>query len=236
MSLSREGGFREWLQSLNTAMLCLNGDIFDGWRLQRRFRWNSTRTGIINRLFAVRAAGTELRIVAGNHDDFLRGELPKAFPAPVLNEFVHDCADGRRLLVTHGDLFDPAEQKRRGLSQFGGLLFDGVSLVVPAAVSHWTKRTSKRIFGRPDRLARVISAEARGRGLDGILFGHIHRPVLETRSDGFFVANCGDWVEHASWLAETEQGEWQLWDRDQLVKTLPPKDPTAQLGRHQGLV
>ncbi len=223
MSLSREAEFSAWLDRLETATLFLNGDIFDGWRLKRRFRWNSTKTRIVNRLFAMQAAGMQLRIIPGNHDDFLRAELPAVFPGPVNNEFIHESADGRRLLVTHGDLFDPAERKRRGLSKFGGLLFDGVTLIVPRSVSHWTKRSSKRIFGRPDRLARVISAEARGRNLDGIVFGHIHRPFLETGPDGFIVANSGDWVEHASWLAETGQGELQLWDRGQVLNRISPK-------------
>jgi UDP-2,3-diacylglucosamine pyrophosphatase LpxH len=236
MSLSREAAFSVWLDQLDTDAIYLNGDIFDGWRLKRRFRWSSLRTRIVNRLFAMQATGTQLRIIPGNHDDFLRAELPAVFPGPVGNEFIHDRVDGRRLLVTHGDLFDPAERRRRGLSKFGGLLFDGVTLIFPRSLSHWIKRSSKRVFGRPDRLARVISAEARGRGLDGIVFGHIHRPFLEAAPDGFILANSGDWVEHASWLAETGQGELQLWDGERLVKSLPPKDKPAQLGRPHQLV
>jgi UDP-2,3-diacylglucosamine pyrophosphatase LpxH len=52
-----------------------------------------------------------VRYVAGNHDEFLRAYLDELQTAltghiEVADEFIHYAADGRRLLVIHGDQFD----------------------------------------------------------------------------------------------------------------------------------
>ncbi len=210
--LSREADFANWLERLQTRQLYLNGDILDGWRLRRRFHWNAERTQIAERLLAMVRDGTQLFVLPGNHDDFLRRPVPRLIPCELADEFVHECADGRRLLVTHGDLFDPVEVRRRGLSRFGGWAFDRVLPVLPRSVCHAVKRTSKSWFGRPNRLTERIANAARSRNLDGVVFGHIHRPVLECRSDGFLVANSGDWVEHSSFLTESCEGDFCLVD------------------------
>lgn len=219
--LAREAEFCNWLEELQCGRLYLNGDIFDGWRLRRKFRWNSFRSRIISRLEVMQRDGTSVLVIPGNHDDFLRDSIPLTNPCPVLqafvncptaNEFEHECLGGKKLLVTHGDLLDPVERRGRAISKLGSVLFDGVSSVVPRNLSHWIKRSSKGVFGRPNSLARRIQELAIQRGLDGAIFGHIHRPMLERRTGGFVLANCGDWVEHASFIAETAEGNLVLVD------------------------
>ena len=51
--------------------------------------------------------------------------------------------------------------------------------------------------------------DARLRGLDGIVCGHIHRAALIER-DGFVYANDGDWVESLTALAEDPDGTLRL--------------------------
>ncbi len=208
--LSREEEFCSWLESLQCEQLYLNGDVFDGWRLRRKFRWNEFRTRIIDRLHTMHQGGIQVFVVPGNHDEFLRKPLPEVLPVPVSDEFVHECLSGRKLLVTHGDLLDPVEKNGRAISKMGSILFDAVSSVVPVGVSHWIKRSSKSIFGRPGSLGTRIQELARRQGLGGAIFGHIHRPSLEQFPDGFVLANCGDWVEHTSFVAELMNGELVL--------------------------
>lgn len=222
MRLAREAAFADWLERIDTQQLYLNGDLFDGWRLRRRFGWTADRTRIVDRLLAMAAAGTRITLVTGNHDDFLRGRFPRIVDWPVVDECVHECACGRRLLVTHGDLFDPVERRQGRLSRLGSILFDTVSVLLPVSACHWIKRTSKRVFGRPDRLAGRLIGVARERGLDGVVFGHIHQPVLRKEADGLVVANSGDWVQHASWLAELPGGGLRLTDEGRVVAEIPP--------------
>lgn len=229
--LARETAFADWLEGLQTTELVLNGDFLDGWRLRRKFSWNPVRTRIFDRLLAMREGGVRLRIVSGNHDDFLRRPLPRFFDFDVCDQFVHRAAGGQQLLVTHGDLYDPMERRGRWLSAWGSRWFDRISRVAPAGFSFWVKRLSKSVFGRPDLLGRRIAGAARARGLEGALFGHIHRPFLELDGSGFLLGNSGDWIEHASFLAELPDGKWQLHDRGRLVKELSLPNPGSGTSR-----
>jgi UDP-2,3-diacylglucosamine pyrophosphatase LpxH len=60
-----------------------------------------------------------------------------------------------------------------------------------------------------DRFEQRLSALARERGADGIVCGHFHKPALH-RDHGVLYANCGDWVEHCSALAERRDGSLEL--------------------------
>lgn len=227
--LAREQAFAEWLERLQTDQLYLNGDILDGWRLQRRFNWNRWRSRILERLLELRREGVVIRVLPGNHDDFLRGALPRGFDLELSDHFVHEALDGRRFWVTHGDLYDPVERKRRWLSTLGSRLFDGLSRCLPASAMHRLKRSSKQVFGRPLRLQAELVRRARQQGLDGVIFGHIHRPLLQQQPDGWLVGNSGDWVEHASFLAESAEGSWSLFDQGRCLATFPGS-PMARRG------
>jgi UDP-2,3-diacylglucosamine pyrophosphatase LpxH len=58
---------------------------------------------------------------------------------------------------------------------------------------------------------------AREHGFDGIISGHIHHACLR-EWDGVTYANCGDWVENCTALAEDATGQLHLlhWARDHL--------------------
>jgi UDP-2,3-diacylglucosamine pyrophosphatase LpxH len=71
----------------------------------------------------------------------------------------------------------------------------------------------KRRSGAAERyIARFVQAgldDARRRGLDGIVCGHIHRAGLVQR-DGLVYANDGDWVESLTALVEERDGTLRL--------------------------
>ena len=54
-----------------------------------------------------------------------------------------------------------------------------------------------------------MTEEARRRGCDGVVCGHIHKAELR-EIDGILYCNDGDWVESLSALVETLDGELQL--------------------------
>jgi UDP-2,3-diacylglucosamine pyrophosphatase LpxH len=54
-----------------------------------------------------------------------------------------------------------------------------------------------------------MTREARRRGCDGVVCGHIHKAEA-TEIDGILYYNDGDWVESLTALAETPEGEMKL--------------------------
>jgi UDP-2,3-diacylglucosamine pyrophosphatase LpxH len=54
-----------------------------------------------------------------------------------------------------------------------------------------------------------VAAEARRRGHDGVVCGHIHRAEMR-EIDGTLYCNDGDWVESRSALVEHADGRLEL--------------------------
>ena len=105
-----------FLSTLRCERLYLVGDIIDLWWLaHRRANWQQTHSEVIQALHALRLAGTEIIYIPGNHDASLRQICGLMLPAmQVRRRAIHITADGRRLLVVHGDDYD-------GITHFGGL-------------------------------------------------------------------------------------------------------------------
>ena len=54
-----------------------------------------------------------------------------------------------------------------------------------------------------------MAREARLKGCDGVVCGHIHKAEIR-EIDGLLYCNDGDWVESLSALVETMQGELKI--------------------------
>ena len=77
------------------------------------------------------------------------------------------------------------------------------------SLADFLKRTSSAAEHYIERFVRAGLDDARRRGLDGIICGHIHRADLRV-VDGLVYANDGDWVESLSVLAEDSEGNLKL--------------------------
>ena len=101
-----------FLKSINCDRLILNGDIIDGWHLQKSglSKWKAKHTDFFKVIMKMMENfGTQVIYVRGNHDDFLDNLAPLNF---YNIQIVKDCiyeSHGRRYYVTHGDIFDPYE-------------------------------------------------------------------------------------------------------------------------------
>jgi len=232
----------DFIAALRCDTLYLVGDIVDlWWMAQKRAHWDAAHQRVIEALHAQAAAGTALIYVPGNHDRALRRFCGLAMPAmQVRRRAIHTLRDGRRLLVTHGDDYD-------AVTHFGGLqeklgdwlyyrILTGNRLTNRLrrrlGLRYWSlAEYLKRQSGAAERyIERFVSAgldDARLRGLDGIVCGHIHRAALRER-DGLIYANDGDWVESLTALQETALGELQLIDHSgRVLSSIGPSQALA---------
>ncbi len=231
----------DFLQALRCERIYLVGDIFDLWWMsQKRASWGHDHTRIIECLHAMRRDGTEIVYIPGNHDRPIRQFVGMTLPRMTIRRrMVHKAADGRRYLVTHGDEFD-------GITHFGGwqewlgdklydVILTGNRLQNRArramggrywSLADFVKRQSGAAERYIERYVGACLDDARRRGLDGIISGHIHRPALFER-DGLVYANDGDWVESLTAITEDAQGALSLvrWNRGiEVLKRLAPRD------------
>lgn len=219
MHLSNAPAFLEFLQQIQPQMLYLVGDILDGWSLTKRFYWPPVYTQILSRIQELERAGTQLFIVPGNHDDFLRQPIPLLSHLNIAEEFIHETVCGRSLWVTHGDQFDRMEVGGRRISMMGARFFDTFSRMVPRRSSLWVRRTTKKWFSSPDRLAERMTQAAMERQVAGVIFGHSHRPSLSFQSS-LLCGNSGDWIQNQSAIIEMPEGGLKLINGNRTVKEL----------------
>ena len=216
--------FAEFLERLNCRQLYLVGDIVDlWWMAQRRAAWGNAHNRVIAALHALHRRGTELIYIPGNHDRPIRRYCGLVLPAmQVRRRVIHVAADGRRLLVTHGDDYDAVTHFGGLQERFGDWLYYRIlsgNRIVNAArqrcglrywsLSEYLKRKSSAAERYIARFQQAGLDDARRRGLDGIICGHIHRPAL-LQIDGLVYANDGDWVESLTALAEEADGSLSL--------------------------
>lgn len=213
----------DFLNSLDCEHLYLVGDIVDIESMRRRFYWPKTHELALRKILDMARRGTRVVYVPGNHDVLLRDYVGSRYGnVRIINEALHVRADGRRLLVLHGDRFDNTVSQSRAVVALGSLAYGvllGTSNVVfrlryRLGLRHWSLATSVKSRLRSaldyvERFERAAASEARWRGVDGIVCGHIHRPKLEEMRDVLY-ANCGDWVESCTALIEHHDGALEL--------------------------
>lgn len=220
---SRADQLADFLEAHECENLFFVGDFIDGWKLRRGWRWLPAYTRIVNRLIELVRGGTRLYYTPGNHDDFLRQFLDDFGVVDIKNEFVHTTADGRRLLITHGDQFDRFERSARWFTMLLSSLYDIILSVNwfagrfqksnrnrSYAFSAWLKLLCKRFAMFVSDYERQLVEHARRQRCHGVVCGHIHRPAIaETGQITYY--NTGDWVEHCTALVEYSTGELELW-------------------------
>src|SRR5580658_8238318 len=110
----------DFLRYTESENLYLVGDIVDGWRLKRSWYWPQAHNDVVQKLLRKARKGTAVTFIPGNHDEFAREYLEFNFgEVRVSNDAIHVTADGRRLLVIHGDQFDSVVAYAKWLAHLG---------------------------------------------------------------------------------------------------------------------
>jgi UDP-2,3-diacylglucosamine pyrophosphatase LpxH len=73
------------------------------------------------------------------------------------------------------------------------------------SLSQYLKYKVKNAVSFITNFENIMTDEARRRGYDGVLCGHIHKAEIRD-IDGILYCNDGDWVESLSAIVETTEG------------------------------
>lgn len=215
----------DFLRSIECETLYLVGDIVDGWRLRKGWYWPDAHSEVVRRVLKMAHRGTRVVFIAGNHDEMLRNYAGMSFGGVELAlEAVHETADGRKLLVTHGDSFDGVVLYAKWLAFLGDkayslLLRSNIwvnavrrRLKLPYwSLSSYMKKRVKNAVQYIGSYEEAVAHEALNRGLDGIVCGHIHCAEIR-QIGGITYYNDGDWVESCTALAEDFAGHITIID------------------------
>ena len=217
----------DFLDHTDSDTMYLVGDIIDGWRLRKKVYWPPEHNDIVWRILKRAKRGTRIVYIPGNHDEMVRPFAGMNFGGVEIERAAfHTTADGRRLMVLHGDEFDAIMLAHRWLAFVGDALYH-----VVMKLNHWVN-VVRRAFDLPywslskmakhkvknavefiSRYEEVVARAAAERGADGVVCGHIHTAEMrEFAQDGRTVEyyNDGDWVEGCTALVEHFDGRMEL--------------------------
>lgn len=215
----------DFLKHTECETLFLVGDIIDGWKLRGSWFWPQEHTNVIRKVLTKSKRDTKVYYITGNHDEFLRKFVGFGLHIGnirIVNEHVHTTANGRRLLVTHGDAFDVITRYHRWIALIGDTAYE-----VTMQANHWVNR-ARRLLGMRywslsafaknsvknavnivSEFETSVARECKRRGLDGVVCGHIHHAEIRD-IDGVQYLNSGDWVESCTALAEDFNGNIEI--------------------------
>jgi hypothetical protein len=86
--------------------------------------------------------------------------------------------------------------------------------------SQGLKQKVKEAVNYVSGFERKLAEEARRRGTDGVICGHIHKAAWEQFRGRIPYGNCGDWVESCSALVEHHDGSMELLDWEAIRETV----------------
>ncbi len=225
----------DFLDHVDSETMYLVGDMIDGWRLKKKFYWPDAHNDIVWRILKRAKRGTKIVYIPGNHDEMFRQFTGLDFGGVAIRrQAIHQTADGRRLLVLHGDEFDAIMLSHRWLAYLGDAAYN---------LAMWANRwvnSYRRLFGMPywslskhakhkvkksvefiSKFEEIVAHEAGVRGVDGVVAGHIHTAEIREIA-GIEYYNDGDWVEGCTALVEHFDGRMELlhW-ADEVAARLP---------------
>jgi UDP-2,3-diacylglucosamine pyrophosphatase LpxH len=215
--------FIDFLRCHDASKIYLIGDIVDFWRIKRGIYWPQSHNDVLQKLLRRARKGTEIIYVPGNHDEAMRDYCGTRFGGVAIERSaIHVAADGRRYLIMHGDEFDVVVRYAKWLALFGdwsyafalwaNTHFNTIRRLLGLpywSLSAYLKQKVKRAVNYIGEFEAALAHEARRRGAQGVICGHIHHAAMRQVGDIAYV-NTGDWVESRTAVAETDDGVFEI--------------------------
>jgi UDP-2,3-diacylglucosamine pyrophosphatase LpxH len=213
----------DFIRHIDCDQIYLVGDIIDGWKLKNGWYWPQAHNDVVQKILRMVRKGVEVIYIPGNHDESARQFVGAHFGGvEVRQDAIHETADGRKFLVLHGDEFDGVVQHARWLAFVGDWAYRTIlalNTVLNRArrrmgfgywsLSAFLKVKVKNALQFIENFEASVAEEARRRGVDGVICGHIHKAEMRD-IDGVLYINDGDWVESCTALVEHDDGKLEI--------------------------
>jgi UDP-2,3-diacylglucosamine pyrophosphatase LpxH len=234
----------DFLHHVEMEYLFLVGDIVDVWSMQKTMYWPQSHINVLRTILGKAKRGTKVIFVPGNHDEVFRDFDGAIFGnLEIHREYIHRGADGRQMLILHGDEFDSVVKCSPWLAKLGSSIYDILLAINPYInwvrrkfnLSHWSlsaylKSKAKQAVQYIGSFEEAVALAARKRGVETVICGHIHRAEIRD-IDGVLYCNDGDWVESCSSLVEDMNGQLRLIDWPKLRAELSVESLPVPIGQ-----
>ncbi len=212
-----------FIRSMECRTLYLVGDIIDGWRLKGGWYWPQAHNDVVQKILRMARKGVQVTYIPGNHDDRVRDFCGVHFGGVIVaRDAIFESASGKRYLVTHGDEFDGVIAHAKWLAFLGDWAYRALLSLNTTwnlvrrrmgfgywSLSAFVKVKVKNALQFIENFEAAVADEARRRGVDGVICGHIHKAEMRM-IDGVEYINDGDWVESCTALVEHLDGRLEL--------------------------
>ena len=213
----------DFLRHTTFERLFLVGDIVDGWKMKSGWHWPQAHNDVVQKVLRAARKGAIVTYIPGNHDDRVRDFCGVHFGGvTVSRDAIHQTADGRRMLVVHGDEFDAVVQHAAWLGYAGDIAYRALLTMNTTlnrlrrrlgfgywSLSAFLKSKVKNALQFIDNFEAALASEARRRGVDGVICGHVHKAEMRNIA-GILYVNDGDWVESCTALVEHADGRLEI--------------------------
>ena len=221
---SKAEEFIAFLEKHPTDLLILNGDIIDGWALNRGAKWKKQHTKVISKLLKL-SNKTQIIWIRGNHDEFLQEFMGNHFGGIEIREdYVLDIRNTvESYYIFHGDVIDIFITKYKWLSKIGAIGYDfalwlnrwynkyRVWRKLPyQSISQKIKSGVKAATNYVNDFEVTALSMATKKGCHGVMCGHIHQPE-DRMINGKRYLNSGDWIENMTAICVEDTGRIYLY-------------------------
>ena len=227
-----------FLEKHRAEKYVLVGDILDLWQPGLVY-WSKAEQAVVDHFAALHRDGAEIIYISGNHDPRPTDAVAHShMPVEPRGFAVHQTLEGRRYLIVHGDaqdlrlfqaalvtrFFSRVDYALRSLDQRLSYYSGRPASPQRSVIEYILSSVNAVLYPSRAHERRLVDL-ARDAGMDGVICGHYHLAALHD-AHGLTYANCGDWVDSFTALAEDFDGRLcQLGGRVPLARAV---QPTAQ--------
>ena len=223
---SKTEEFIQFIEEHPTDLLILNGDIVDGWALNRGTKWKKQHTKVISKLLKL-SNKTRIIWIRGNHDEFIQEFIGTQMGAIEIREDyklnINNTMES--YYIFHGDVIDVFITKYKWLSKIGSVGYDFALWLnrVYNTYRKWRKLPYQSISQKIKSGVKVATnyvndfettalSMAHKKGCHGVICGHIHQPE-DRMINGERYLNSGDWIENMSAICVDNTGKVYLYKK-----------------------
>ncbi|MEM6967156.1 MAG: UDP-2,3-diacylglucosamine diphosphatase [Bacteroidota bacterium] len=219
-----------YLRSIKTETLVLNGDFIDIWQFSKRY-FPDSHMKIIHEIMKMALSGTKVYYITGNHDDVLRKFSEFSAGNFHLRDKLVLNIKGKNYWIFHGDIFDVSIKHTKWLAKLGAKGY-GWLILLNRLVNKFRKGLGKsrmsfagkikagfkKAIKQVNDFEEIAISLAIQNNFDCVICGHIHQPIIKTitrENRSVLYMNSGDWTENLTAL-EYRNNKWELYKYDEV--------------------